>query len=426
MRITYLTNQLTSYTDSLNLSYGEECVSFREMAAELESIRTHLEDSMAEIDADVIRRHGALMSDTERAPPLSVRDIIKPLLGECRALKRLQVAEQLARAKTIRINIENRHQDMSVQIHYRLNSNCQVLSQFQNSKIALLALEKEMKEIHSIKINSINDKLQSILLAIIQTPKLTNQNPGSTQDNSDQSRRLQLKLSELERENKQLIESSTKLKVENEQLIGQLDKEREAKPIVQSVIDSANSKIAECSSWLDWLKGTLGVLEPPLEDQLSEEFQTADWEPTLGASCRELSRSVQRYPSSMLEQMKAEVGRKLTNEEARDPTSARFSVADFKKGSFVLFLPTKPMGPYKSVPKAFCIDNKQYFLHKDCYEYFKLKPEQSLATWLLGQATEEPIKDTAHHVCHYPAGRTGTEFFTIRANLHFSPVAKPN
>lgn len=92
-----------------------------------------------------------------------------------------------------------------------------------------------------------------------------------------------------------------------------------------------------------------------------------------------------RFPSAVLEKMKAEVGRKLTQEDPKDPMGARFNVAEFCQGSYILFLPTKPMGPYKSVPKAFCIDNKQYFLHRDCYDDFKLKQDQSLSTWLLGE-----------------------------------------
>ena len=123
--------------------------------------------------------------------------------------------------------------------------------------------------------------------------------------------------------------------------------------------------------------------DPPPEGP-EEEFQTAGWDPELGAVCREISRSVQKCPTAVLERMRTEVGRKLGGEEQKDPMSARFNVAEFRKGDYVLFLPTKPMGPYKSVPKAFCIDNKQYFLTRDCYADFKLKEDQSLSTWLLG------------------------------------------
>ena len=128
------------------------------------------------------------------------------------------------------------------------------------------------------------------------------------------------------------------------------------------------------------------MAEAPPEAGSLDEFQTAEWEPALGAVCRELSRSVQRCPTGTLERMRTEVGRKLAGEEQKDPMCARFNVADFRKGDYVLFLPTKQMGPYKSVPKAFCIDNKQYFLNRDCYEAFKLREDQSLSTWLLGRS----------------------------------------
>ena len=79
---------------------------------------------------------------------------------------------------------------------------------------------------------------------MIQSPNLANQNQEQKQgDNSDQFRRLKLKFSELETERNQLIESSNKLKKEREDLIGQLEKERESKPIVESVLASANSKV---------------------------------------------------------------------------------------------------------------------------------------------------------------------------------------
>lgn len=52
-----------------------------------------------------------------------------------------------------------------------------------------------------------------------------------------------MKFSELETERNQLNDSNNKLKQANEDLIGQLDKERESKPIVESVLASANSKV---------------------------------------------------------------------------------------------------------------------------------------------------------------------------------------
>ena len=77
MRISQLTNQLETYAGALTVRYPEEFQSFRGMATELETLKTLLEDSVAEIDADVIRKHSALLSDSERAPLLSVREIVR-------------------------------------------------------------------------------------------------------------------------------------------------------------------------------------------------------------------------------------------------------------------------------------------------------------------------------------------------------------
>ena len=65
-----------------------------------------------------------------------------------RGLKKLQVSEQLSRAKLMKANIEARHLELNAQVQYRLNANGQVLSQFDTSHSDLLALRKEIKVSH--------------------------------------------------------------------------------------------------------------------------------------------------------------------------------------------------------------------------------------------------------------------------------------
>ena len=77
MRISQLTNQLQTYSAALTVGYPDEFESFRVMVAELEALKTNLDDSVMEIDADVLRKHTAQVSDSERAPLLSVREIVR-------------------------------------------------------------------------------------------------------------------------------------------------------------------------------------------------------------------------------------------------------------------------------------------------------------------------------------------------------------
>ena len=77
-RLTSLGSQLRAYGEALGQSgYPAEADSFREMVGEAEAIREQLDEAVAEIDADVLRRHAALVSDTERASCLSVRELVR-------------------------------------------------------------------------------------------------------------------------------------------------------------------------------------------------------------------------------------------------------------------------------------------------------------------------------------------------------------
>ena len=88
---------------------------------------------------------------------------------------------------------------------------------------------------------AISSKLQGTLLSVIQAPDALTTGTGA--DSQEQNRRLQLRVSEVERENSQLIENSARHKRETEQLIGQLDKERVGKPMMENIIVSANAKV---------------------------------------------------------------------------------------------------------------------------------------------------------------------------------------
>lgn len=49
----------------------------------------------------------------------------------------------------------------------------------------------------------------------------------------------------------------------------------------------------------------------------------------------------------------------------------------------------------------------------------------TLIIFILGQITCEPTKEQARHICLYPAGRTGTDYYVVDAKYVFSPKAKP-
>ena len=95
------------------------------------------------------RLSGQLIGPRDR--PLVTFHCCRPLLGEVRGLKKLQVSEQLSRAKPMKTNIEARHLELNAQVQYRLNANGQVLSQFDTSQVALLALRKEIKVSHGYR-----------------------------------------------------------------------------------------------------------------------------------------------------------------------------------------------------------------------------------------------------------------------------------
>lgn len=92
-----------------------------------------------------------------------------------------------------------------------------------------------------------------------------------------------------------------------------------------------------------------------------------------------------RCNADSIEQVRGELERKLLQDNINDPTSVRIKLANFHKGDFILFLPTKAVGNYQSVPKAFSIDNQQFFLNKECYAEFKLREGVPINTWLIGQ-----------------------------------------
>ena len=78
VRLTSLGAQLRTYGAALGQSgYTAEAASFRELVREAETVREFLDEAAAEIDADVLRRHTALVSDAERAPALCVRELIR-------------------------------------------------------------------------------------------------------------------------------------------------------------------------------------------------------------------------------------------------------------------------------------------------------------------------------------------------------------
>ena len=78
VRLTLLAAQLGAYGTALDASgYPAESNSFKEMAEQTEAVREYLDEAAAEIDADVLRRHTALLSDAERAPSISVREIVR-------------------------------------------------------------------------------------------------------------------------------------------------------------------------------------------------------------------------------------------------------------------------------------------------------------------------------------------------------------